>query len=173
MRVLCRRPLLLHPDVAVAAAGLFRRDREVTEESVDTVGGWIEGWPVAVDDLVVGTRAEREQHKGTDGEACNFHGFLPAAMLHVIEHSSERAVFMGVTQLSADRATGRTSALSSVAAPASESCSAPCARTPSANRRSSARADRAARDNGCRSRRTPRDHGPRAASRRSPSKHLP
>src|SRR5690349_23924936 len=47
MRVPLRRPLLLHADVAIAAAGLSGRDREVTEESVGTVGWRVESRPVA------------------------------------------------------------------------------------------------------------------------------
>src|SRR5439155_19725796 len=50
-RVPRRFPLTLHADVAVATGRLLGRDREVAEESIEAVGGRVEGGSIAEDDL--------------------------------------------------------------------------------------------------------------------------
>jgi len=63
IRVRGLRPIGLHADVAVAAGRQLRRDREVPEKPVHTVFGRIERRDRLLDDLFVGTGADRDhQH---------------------------------------------------------------------------------------------------------------
>src|ERR1041384_1833464 len=90
-----RFPLALDPDVTIAASRLLGRGREVTEESVDAVGGWVERGPIAVHDFFVGTRAEGGHCENAYRQVSQPHAFLPVATLPTTDHSSKRRILHG------------------------------------------------------------------------------